>query len=72
MMPLPEHKDDNEIIGDFLKALTIDPPPDLALEIDITSRTHPTIYLALDEGFSRLGAIAIRKNRGPRFFLNKV
>lgn len=27
--------------------LTIDPPPDLALEIDITSRTHPTIYQAL-------------------------
>lgn len=28
--------------------LTIDPPPDLALEIDITSRTHPNIYLALN------------------------
>ncbi|MBD2293586.1 Uma2 family endonuclease [Anabaena sphaerica FACHB-251] len=27
--------------------LTIDPPPDLALEIDITSRTHPHIYQAL-------------------------
>lgn len=27
--------------------LTLDPPPDLALEIDITSRTHPTIYEAL-------------------------
>ncbi len=27
--------------------LTVDPPPDLALEIDITSRTHPTIYQAL-------------------------
>ncbi|MEB3179289.1 MAG: Uma2 family endonuclease [Nostocaceae cyanobacterium] len=27
--------------------LTIDPPPDLALEIDITSRTHPSIYEAL-------------------------
>lgn len=27
--------------------LTIDPPPDLALEIDITSRTHPNIYPAL-------------------------
>ncbi|MBD2569325.1 Uma2 family endonuclease [Anabaena lutea] len=27
--------------------LTIDPPPDLALEIDITSRTHPNIYQAL-------------------------
>ncbi|MFM2062430.1 MAG: hypothetical protein RLZZ507_2100 [Cyanobacteriota bacterium] len=27
--------------------LTIDPPPDLALEIDITSRTHPHIYQSL-------------------------
>ncbi|MEL7035424.1 MAG: Uma2 family endonuclease [Cyanobacteria bacterium J06592_8] len=27
--------------------LTIDPPPDLALEIDVTSRTHPNIYSAL-------------------------
>lgn len=27
--------------------LTIDPPSDLALEIDITSRTHPSIYQAL-------------------------
>jgi Uma2 family endonuclease len=27
--------------------LTLDPPPDLALEIDITSRTHPHIYEAL-------------------------
>jgi Uma2 family endonuclease len=27
--------------------LTIDPPPDLALEIDVTSRTHPNIYQAL-------------------------
>ncbi|MGM3307955.1 Uma2 family endonuclease [Anabaena sp. WFMT] len=27
--------------------LTIDPPPDLALEIDITSRTHTNIYQAL-------------------------
>lgn len=27
--------------------LTVDPPPDLALEIDITSRTHPDIYQAL-------------------------
>lgn len=24
--------------------LTVDPPPDLAIEIDITSRTHPDIY----------------------------
>ncbi|MGF1481608.1 MAG: Uma2 family endonuclease [Cyanophyceae cyanobacterium] len=27
--------------------LTVDPPPDLASEIDITSRTHPSIYEAL-------------------------
>jgi Uma2 family endonuclease len=27
--------------------LSVDPPPDLALEIDITSRTHPNIYEAL-------------------------
>jgi Uma2 family endonuclease len=27
--------------------LSIDPPPDLALEIDITSRTHPATYAAL-------------------------
>jgi Uma2 family endonuclease len=27
--------------------LTTDPPPDLALEIDVTSRTHPSIYEAL-------------------------
>ncbi|MGH2412123.1 MAG: Uma2 family endonuclease, partial [Microcystaceae cyanobacterium] len=27
--------------------LTVDPPPDLALEIDVTSRTHPSIYKAL-------------------------
>ncbi|OLP19168.1 hypothetical protein BST81_06615 [Leptolyngbya sp. 'hensonii'] len=27
--------------------LAIDPPPDLALEVDITSRTHPDIYAAL-------------------------
>ena len=27
--------------------LTIDPPPDLALEIDITNRSHPEIYQSL-------------------------
>jgi Uma2 family endonuclease len=27
--------------------LQIDPPPDLAIEIDVTSRTHPDIYRAL-------------------------
>ena len=93
MMPLPEHEDDKEIIGDLIKALleeldiefrslgsttfkkrqtqgletdqcfyiqnevairgkkrinlSVDPPPDLAIEIDATSRTHPNIYEAL-------------------------
>lgn len=93
MMPLPEHEDDKEIVGDLIKALleeldvefrslgsttfkkaqmqglepdqcfyiqneaairgkkridlTVDPPPDLAIEIDVTSRTHPSIYAAL-------------------------
>ncbi|XPM60208.2 MAG: Uma2 family endonuclease [Leptolyngbya sp. IPPAS B-1204] len=93
MMPLPEHEDDKEIIGDLIKALleeldiefrslgsttfkrpttqglepdqcfyiqneatirgkkridlTVDPPPDLAIEIDVTSRSHPSIYEAL-------------------------
>jgi Uma2 family endonuclease len=27
--------------------LSVDPPPDLALEIDVSSRTHPSIYEAL-------------------------
>jgi Uma2 family endonuclease len=27
--------------------LTVDPPPDLALEIDITNRSHPNIYQSL-------------------------
>ncbi len=27
--------------------LAIDPPPDLAVEVDVTSRTHPSIYEAL-------------------------
>ena len=27
--------------------LTVDPPPDLGIEVDITSRTHPSIYQAL-------------------------
>jgi Uma2 family endonuclease len=93
MMPLPEHEDDKEIIGDLIKALleeleiefrslgsttfkkgqtqglepdqcfyirheatirgkkridlAVDPPPDLAIEIDVTSRTHPSIYADL-------------------------
>jgi Uma2 family endonuclease len=93
MMPLPEHEDDKEIVGDLIKALleefdiefrslgsttfkkkqtqglepdqcfyiqnevairgkiridlSVDPPPDLAIEIDVTSRTHPRIDEAL-------------------------
>ncbi|NJN29985.1 MAG: Uma2 family endonuclease [Synechococcales cyanobacterium RM1_1_8] len=92
-MPLPEHEDAKEIIGDLLKALmeeldiefrslgstifkqagyrgiepdqcfyiqnelairgkkridlAVDPPPDLALEIDLTSRSYPDLYAAL-------------------------
>lgn len=93
MVPLPEHEDDKEIIGDLIKALLeeldiefrslgsttfkkstvqglepdqcfyiqnerairgkkridlrVDPPPDLAIEIDVTSRTHTSLYEAL-------------------------
>ncbi|MBD2576760.1 Uma2 family endonuclease [Oscillatoria sp. FACHB-1406] len=36
-----------EVRGKERLDLAIDPPPDLALEIDVTSRTHPTIYQAL-------------------------
>lgn len=92
-VPLPEHEDAKEIIGDLLKALMEeldiefrslgsttfkqvgergiepdqcfyiqnepanrgkkridldrDPPPDLALEIDLTSRSYPALYAAL-------------------------
>jgi len=39
----------NEVIvrGKNRLDLTVDPPPDLAVEIDLTSRTHPSIYEAL-------------------------
>jgi Uma2 family endonuclease len=93
VMPLPEHENIKEIVGDLIKALleeldiefrslgsttfkkltekglepdqcfyiqnesairgkkrldlAVDPPPDLAIEIDITSRTYPSIYAAL-------------------------
>ena len=93
MVPLPEHEDDKEIVGDLVKALLeeldiefrslgsttfkkshtqglepdqcfyirnepairgkkridlkTDPPPDLAIEIDITSRTHASTYETL-------------------------
>jgi Uma2 family endonuclease len=118
MMPLPEHEDDKEIIGDLIKALleeldlefrslgsttfkkaqtqglepdqcfyiqheavirgkrridlAIDPPPDLAIEIDVTSRTHPSIYAALGVPelwqFDR-GTLQINILRGDRYEL---
>lgn len=118
MMPLPEHEDDKEIIGDLIKALleeldiefrslgsttfkkaqtqglepdqcfyiqneaairgkqridlTVDPPPDLAIEIDVTSRTHPSIYAAL--GVPELwqfnqGTLQIHVLQGDRYTL---
>ena len=36
--------------GKYRLDLTIDPPPDLAIEIDITNRSHPEIYQALGVG----------------------
>ena len=40
-------QNESKIRGKKRLDLTQDPPPDLALEIDITSRTHPSIYAAL-------------------------
>ncbi|MBW4678212.1 MAG: Uma2 family endonuclease [Desmonostoc geniculatum HA4340-LM1] len=40
-------KNESKIRGKRRLDLTVDPSPDLALEIDITSRTHPNIYQAL-------------------------
>ncbi|MDZ8238161.1 MAG: Uma2 family endonuclease [Nostoc sp. ChiQUE01a] len=40
-------KNESKVRGKKRLDLTVDPPPDLALEIDITSRTHPNIYQAL-------------------------
>ncbi|MFN6535137.1 MAG: Uma2 family endonuclease [Nostoc sp. EkiNYC01] len=40
-------KNESKIRGKRRLDLTVDPPPDLALEIDITSRTHRNIYQAL-------------------------
>lgn len=40
-------KNESRIRGKRRLDLTVDTPPDLALEIDITSRTHPNIYQAL-------------------------
>lgn len=40
-------KNEAKVRGKKRLDLTIDPPPDLALEIDVTSRTYPQIYAAL-------------------------
>jgi len=40
-------QNESAIRGKTRLDLTVDPPPDLALEIDITSRTHSDIYKAL-------------------------
>jgi len=40
-------ENENKIRGKKRLDLTQYPPPDLALEIDVTSRTHPSIYAAL-------------------------
>ena len=40
-------KNEAAVRGKYRLDLTIDPPPDLALEIDITNRSHPEIYQSL-------------------------
>ncbi|MEJ1932378.1 Uma2 family endonuclease [Nostoc sp. NIES-2111] len=40
-------RNESRIRGERRLDLTVDHPPDLAIEIDITSRTHPNIYQAL-------------------------
>jgi Uma2 family endonuclease len=40
-------ENESKVRGKNRLHLTQDPPPDLALEIDVTSRTHPSIYEAL-------------------------
>lgn len=50
--------------------LTVDSPPDLALEVDITSRTHPETYAALGvpELWQRVGqTICIYQLQGERY-----
>jgi Uma2 family endonuclease len=37
-------ENESRIRGKKRLDLSVDPPPDLALEIDLTSRTHPSIY----------------------------
>ncbi|MBW4442450.1 MAG: Uma2 family endonuclease [Plectolyngbya sp. WJT66-NPBG17] len=40
-------QNESKIRGKKRLDLSIDPPPDLALEVDLTSRTHPSIYQGL-------------------------
>ena len=40
-------KNEPAVRGKYRLDLTVDPPPDLALEIDITNRSHPEIYQSL-------------------------
>ncbi|MBD2577482.1 Uma2 family endonuclease [Oscillatoria sp. FACHB-1406] len=40
-------KNEAQVRGKKRLDLTIDPPPDLAIEVDVTSRTHTEIYKAL-------------------------
>ncbi|MEB3277761.1 MAG: Uma2 family endonuclease [Lyngbya sp.] len=55
--------------------LVVYPPPDLALEIDITSRTHPNIYAALgvpelwrfDKGKLQINVLESGKYRESKF-----
>ena len=43
-------KNEPAVRGKYRLDLTVDPPPDLALEIDITNRSHPEIYQSLGVG----------------------
>ena len=40
-------ENESAVRGKYRLDLTIDPPPDLALEIDITNRSHPEIHQSL-------------------------
>lgn len=40
-------QNESKIRGKDRLDLSVDPPPDLALEIDVTARTHPNIYQSL-------------------------
>ena len=43
-------QNESAVRGKYRLDLTIDPPSDLAIEIDITNRSHPEIYQALGVG----------------------